>query len=200
MRAAAPEQQPAIEALLREVARLSSITQGLLLLSQADAGKLPLHRECYDLSAELAGLVEDAEALCAQAGLACEHSVTAGVTVEADRALMRPVFRNLLANAIKYNRPGGSVTLQLRRADARAIFTITNTGPGIPAEKQPRLFERFFRSDSARDGDGSGLGLNIAAELARANNAEVSLDESSADRTTLRVSIPCLSLATAASA
>ncbi|MEQ1853457.1 MAG: ATP-binding protein, partial [Chthoniobacteraceae bacterium] len=149
-------QPPPVEALLGEVSRLKSITQSLLLLSQADAGKLPLQRERYDLSIEVAGIAEDAEALCAEAGLKCEHSIAPGIEVEADRALMRHVFRNLLANAIQYNRPGGSVTMSLRREDARAIFSITNTGPGIPAEVQPRLFERFFRADHARQGEGTG--------------------------------------------
>ena len=184
-------QPPPVEAILGEVSRLKSITQSLLLLSQADAGKLPIQREQYDLSAELAGIAEDADALCAQAGLTCEHTIAPGVEIEADRALMRHVFRNLLANAIKYNRPAGNVAMSLRREDSRAIFSITNTGPGIPPAMQPRLFERFFRADHARHGEGTGLGLNIAAELAKANGAEVTLEESQNDRTTLRVSAPC---------
>jgi len=193
-------QPPQVEALLGEVARLKSITQSLLLLSQADAGKLPIQRERYDLSTELAGLIEDADALCAGADLTCEHTIAPGIEIEADGALMRPVFRNLLANAVKYNRPGGSVAMSLRREGDRAIFTITNTGAGIPVEMQARLFERFFRADRARQGEGTGLGLNIAAEMARANGAEVALEESRTDRTTLRVSIPMMSRSSAASA
>ncbi len=184
-------QPPPVEALLGEVSRLKSITQSLLLLSQADAGKLPLQRERYNLSTELAGIAEDADALCAEAGLTCEHTIAPGIEIEADRALMRHVFRNLLTNAIKYNRPAGSVTMSLRREGDRAIFSITNSGPGIPAEMQPRLFERFFRADHSRQGEGTGLGLNIASELARANGAEVTLGNSQIDRTTLCVSMPC---------
>jgi signal transduction histidine kinase len=184
-------QPPPVDDLLSEVSRLKSITQSLLLLSQADAGKLPVQRERYDLSTELAGIAEDADALCAEADLKCEHHIAPGIVIEADRALMRHVFRNLLTNAIKYNRPGGSVALSLRRERAGAVFSITNTGPGIPAKMQPRLFERFFRADRARQGEGTGLGLNIAAELAKANGARVELEESQSDRTTLRVSMPC---------
>ncbi len=191
LRNSPPEQHLALETVLAEVARLKSITQSLLLLSQADAGKLSLHRECYDLSVELSGIVEDAEALCAENGLHCRHEIAQGVEVEADRALMRPVFRNLLANAIRYNRPDGSVTIRLERDGSSAVFSITNTGPAIPPEKQQRLFERFFRADSARPGEGTGLGLNIAFELARANGSEVALVESVDDRTTFRVRMPC---------
>lgn len=102
---------------------------------------------------------------------------------------MRHVFRNLLSNAVKYNRPVGIVTMSLEREGTHAVFTISNTGPGIPLEMQPRLFERFFRVDHARHGEGTGLGLNIASKLAEANGAEVTLARSRNDRTTLRVGV-----------
>jgi signal transduction histidine kinase len=66
-----------------------------------------------------------------------EHSIAPGIEIEADRALMRQAFRNLLSNAAQYNRPAGSVTMGLRREADRAIFSISNTGPGIlPAPKR----------------------------------------------------------------
>lgn len=179
-----------LESLARECARLKSITHSLLLLSQADAGKLPLTRERYDLSHDLARLVEDADAICEGADLRCEHYIEPGLHIHADRALMRHVFQNLLGNAVKYNRPGGFVKLTLAaRADA-VEFTIANSGVGIPAEAQPRLFERFFRAETARTSEGAGLGLNIAYELARANGAELRLLESSDEQTRFVVAIP----------
>lgn len=175
--------------LFEEANRLKKITQCLLLLSQADAGRLPTHPETYDLSADLARLVEDGEILCEQAELTLEHHIESGIEVHADRALLRQVFQNLLSNAIKYNRPQGRVTLQLSHQDSQAVFTVTNTGPAIPKENQARLFERFFRGDSAhtRKTDGFGLGLNIATELARANNAELRLVSSRDDETIFEV-------------
>ena len=186
---------PQVEVLLTEVSRLKSITQSLLLLSQADAGKLPLHLERYDLSAELFGIVEDAEALCDGAGLTCEHDIAPGIEVEADRLLMRHVFRNLLSNAIKYNHIGGLITMRLERQGTHAVFTIANSGPGIPMEMKTRLFERFFRVDHVRLGEGTGLGLNIAYELGKANGAEVSLVELQDNRTTMQVLMTCHSRA-----
>ena len=81
------------------------------------------------------------------------------------------------------------MVLQLAHQDTQAVFTITNTGPAILAENQPRLFERFFRGDKAhtRKTDGFGLGLNIAIELARANDAEVRLLSSRSDETVFEV-------------
>ncbi|HEY1050320.1 MAG TPA: ATP-binding protein [Prosthecobacter sp.] len=175
--------------LFEEANRLRQITQSLLLLSQADAGRLPTHPEVYDLGADLARLLEDGEILCEQAGLTLEHHLSPQVFVQADRALLRQVFQNLLGNAIKYNRPQGHVRLDLVQQEGVAVFTIANTGPGIPLQHQPRLFERFFRGDAARNRqtDGFGLGLNIATELARANGAEIRLLGSQQDRTVFEV-------------
>lgn len=185
-------QHDQLETLARELARLKGITQSLLLLSQADAGKLPLQRQTYDLSADLARVVEDAEALCEQAGLRCEHTVAPDLHIHADRTLMRQVFQNLLSNAVKYNRPDGCVELSLTRTARHAVFTISNTGSGITPEHQARLFERFFRGDTAHSSqsEGSGLGLNIACELARANGAELALVESTNSQTTFQVQMP----------
>lgn len=175
--------------LFEEATRLKQITQSLLLLSQADAGRLPTHPEPYDLSADLIRLIEDAEILCEQAGLTLEHHIAPGIEVNADRALLRQVFQNLLSNAIKYNRAAGHVTLQLSQQDTQVVFTVTNTGPAISEENQQRLFERFFRGDQAhnRKTDGFGLGLNIATELARANGADLRLVSSREDETVFEV-------------
>ena len=175
--------------LFEEATRLKQITQSLLLLSQADAGRLPVHAENYDLSSDLARLIEDGEILCEQAGLTLEHHIEPQIKVRADRALFRQVLQNLLSNAIKYNRPQGCVTLRLTTEDSAAVFTIANTGPAIPPENQQRLFERFFRGDTAhtRKTDGFGLGLNIATELARANGARLRLVHSQDDETVFEV-------------
>lgn len=175
--------------LFAEASRLKQITQSLLLLSQADAGRLPTHPESYDLSADLERLIEDGEILCEQAGLALAHDITPGIIAHADRALLRQVFQNLLSNAVKYNRPEGRVSLRLAQQDGHIIFSVANTGPAIPPENQQRLFERFFRGDKAhtRQKDGFGLGLNIAMELARANGAELRLVSSKEDETVFEV-------------
>lgn len=178
--------------LFQEATRLKQITQSLLLLSQADAGRLPTHPETYDLSTDLERLIEDGEILCEQAGLTLQHHIQPGISLHADRALLQQVFQNLLSNAVKYNRPGGRVSLGLSCQDGMMVFTVTNTGPAIPAENQQRLFERFFRGDKAhtRQTDGFGLGLNIATELARANGADLRLVSSKEDETIFEVRMP----------
>ncbi len=161
--------------VLHQVSRLKHITHSLLLLSQADAGELPVRRERYDLSEELDGLMDDAEALCGSAGLTFEKHIEPGVFVEADRALMHQVFQNLVSNAVKHNLPGGGVWVRLGRDAAGVCFEIRNTCAAIPGEVKRRLFDRFYRAEASRSGDGFGLGLNIAFELARANGVRLEL-------------------------
>ncbi|MBE7494865.1 MAG: HAMP domain-containing protein [Verrucomicrobiaceae bacterium] len=178
--------------LFEEAARLKTITQSLLLLSQADAGRLPTRPETYDLSADLSRLLEDGEILCEAAALTLRSDIQPGIFIHADRALVHQIHQNLLSNAIKYNRPDGQVELSLARDEGHAVFTIRNTGPAIPADIQPRLFERFFRGDKAhnRQTDGFGLGLNIAAEFARASHATLRLVGSREDETVFELRIP----------
>jgi two-component system, OmpR family, heavy metal sensor histidine kinase CusS len=178
---------------LHQVSRLKHITQSLLLLSQADAGELPIHRERYDLSNDLAVLMEDAESLCETAGLAFKKHIEPGVCVDADRALMHPVFQNLVSNAVKYSLPNGSVWVSLSRSAKSARFEIRNTSEEIPDEVKQRLFERFYRAEDSRHGEGFGLGLNIATELARANGAILELLPTERGMIGFAVSFPILS-------
>lgn len=180
--------------VLHQVSRLKHITHSLLLLSQADAGELPVKRERYDLSQDLQGLMEDAESLCEAAGLAFEKHIEPGVFVEADRALMHQVFQNLLSNAVKHNQPKGRVEARLTKSESGARLEITNTSAEIPAEVKQRLFDRFYRAEASRRGDGFGLGLNIAFELARANGARLELGESEAGTTRFAVTLPLLAV------
>lgn len=179
-----------MESVLEQTLRLKHITQSLLLLSQADAGKLPVNRERYDLSADLEGLIEDAASLCEHAGLSFEHSIEPAIRIEADRTLMQQVFRNLLSNAIKHNRPDGSVSIKLDRSDSGPVFRIANSCVPINQEERTRLFERFFRADASRASEGFGLGLNIAFELSRANGAVLTLAASGSERMIFEVKMP----------
>jgi signal transduction histidine kinase len=160
---------------LHQVSRLKHITHSLLLLSQADAGELPIHRERYDLSDDLEGLMEDAESLSETAGLEFEKHIERCLFVEADRALMHQVFQNLVSNAVKHSPPNGTVRVSLSSSAECVRFEIHNTSEEIPDEVKRRLFERFYRAEDSRHGEGFGLGLNIAIELARANGAVLEL-------------------------
>ena len=163
----------------------------LLLLSQADTGRLALHRERTDLGRMLANVVEDCAALAP--GLQLESSLTPGIEVEADTVLLEQALQNLTGNAIKYNQPGGRIRVMLTASDTQARVAIGNTGPDIAHEDRPRIFERFFRADRARRRDrtgGVGLGLSLSREIMRAHGGELVLAPAEEGWTTLIATLP----------
>ena len=182
LQAAAPgsAEQQLCSNLLEETQRLTTITRSLLLLSQADAGQLRLALEPLDLSAELEGMIEDARVLAADLRLTFEANLQPELRIQADRALLHTALFNLISNAIKYNTPDGKIAIRLESQGDQTIFTISNTGPGIPAGDQGKVFERFYRVDQANTPrvDGIGLGLSLAREIVRAHGGELVLKES----------------------
>jgi len=108
----------------------------------------------------------------------------------ADPELLHQAIANLTGNAAKYNREGGSVSLDLTTDGDCAQLTVANDGPSISADDQVQLFDRFYRADRARKAGGVGLGLSIAREIARAHGGDVALVESADDLTTFRLTLP----------
>lgn len=175
--------------LQEENQQLKRITQSLLLLSQADSGKLNLAEEEVDLSRELEGLAEDAEALCAKEGLSFSSQIQAGVKVRADRVLLMQAAQNLLTNAIKYNCAGGELSCALSVDGGDAVVEFFNTGTPIPEDEQVKIFERFYRVDRARGPgvEGFGLGLNLSLEIVRAHGGTLKLAGSGPDGTRMEL-------------
>jgi len=170
------EEQQRYSGLLEDVQRLKAITQKLLLLARADAGRLALNPTQVDLSALLASAVEDVEIMAPH--LKIEQTIQPDVRVSADEALLGQVIRNMTTNAVKYNQDDGLIRFELKATDGTARFTLTNTGHPIPPEEREKIFDRFYRVDKShsRKIDGSGLGLSLAREIARAHGGDVVLD------------------------
>ena len=167
--------QRSLSHILDEVRRLSSISRKLLLLSQADAGKLRLHRVPVDLSQELEQLLEDARMLAP--GLNVSGQVASGLIASLDRDLILQVLHNLLSNAIKYNLPQGRLRIEACLASGAVQITFSNSSAGIATAQREHIFERFYRADAAhsRQVDGVGLGLCLAREIARAHRGDLQL-------------------------
>jgi signal transduction histidine kinase len=184
------EEQQRYGGLLEEVQRLKAIVQKLLILARADAGRLDLRLETIDLSAMIESAAEDAAAMAPH--LQVEKQILPGVTVKADRDLMGQVVRNLTSNAVKYNYEKGLIRFQLSVRDNRVHVAISNTGVPIPAKDREKVFDRFYRVDQSRGGRvaGTGLGLSLAREIARAHKGDLRLDPATADLITFSLSLP----------
>lgn len=187
-----PEQQRVLSDLLEQVQRLKDITRRLLLLSQADAGRLPLSLQEADLGEMLEGLTEDIEVMAEAAGLSFRAQTPAGCIVRMDPNMLRMAVLNLYSNAVKYNESGGRVESDLMLTADWARLRITNTGPGIPEAMQALVFERFHRGNARQTGpsEGLGLGLGLAREIARAHGGDVHLASSRPGATVFELVLP----------
>jgi signal transduction histidine kinase len=114
--------------------------------------------------------------------------------IRADESLLRRLLLNLIDNAVKYTPAGGHITVESKAVPEGLEVSVADTGPGIPKEMQPRIFERFFRVDpsrarSANDG-GAGLGLSIALWIAEAHHGRLTLVRSDSTGSTFSVFLP----------
>ena len=166
--------------IYRESQRMITLVDDIIRLSRLDEGELDFQREDVDLyelaSDTLDSLRSAAEQRDVRVELRGESAVVSGVW----QLLSEAVF-NLCENAIKYNRPGGSVIVEVgKSADGEAVFSVTDTGIGIPEEHQDRVFERFYRVDKSHSKaiGGTGLGLSIVKHVAQFHHADLKLESS----------------------
>lgn len=187
-------QRETFESLLDEVERLARIVDGLTLLTKADAGQVQLEWEPVPLAELLQECFEDAQILAEPVSVNITLLESADLYTVGDRHRLRQLLLNLTDNAIKYNQPGGTITMALRPAGDEAEIQITNTGPGIPAELQPRVFDRFVRGADARSRgiEGCGLGLAIGQWIATAHCGTLQLTSTPGQLTTATLRLPAV--------
>ncbi|MBI5688719.1 MAG: HAMP domain-containing protein [Verrucomicrobia bacterium] len=180
----------AVANALESAKRLGSITTSLLLLAQADAGRLQLDLETLDLAEVVRDCLDDARILADAAGLALQTTLPDSLSVRGDATRLRQIICNLMHNAVKYNQAGGWVGLRLAEQGAEGWLEVANSGPGIPAAHAPYVFDRFYRAEHHAAVAGHGLGLAIARELSRAHGGRLELIRSDSAETVFRLTLP----------
>jgi len=187
------ELRDALARVRAESARLKDIVDDLFLLARAEAGDpIMVPREVY-LGEVAADSVRAVRSLAEQKHVALSFAGSEDLPFRGDEALLRRLFVNLLDNAIKYTPEGGDVTLRTERRNGDYLVTVSDTGSGIPAEAQPHIFDRFYRSDRDRRASatsGAGLGLAIASWVAQTHGGTVSLESSSSAGSRFAVRFP----------
>ncbi|MCD6344033.1 MAG: HAMP domain-containing protein [Anaerolineae bacterium] len=171
-----PPDRENLQAALAQTRTLSRLVEDLRLLALADAGQLRLHTSPLDLVPFLREMVETHQIQAQERGVDLALETPASLPlVEADRDRLAQVMGNLLSNALRYVPEGGHVTVRAMEQNQEIVVAVADDGPGIPPEDLPHLFERFWRGDRARRRatGGSGLGLSIARELARAHGGRL---------------------------
>lgn len=179
--------------IYRESQRLIALVQDIIGLSRLDEGAQELRKEPVDL---LSLAQQTAAALVEKAAEKQVAVTVSGVsaTVQGTPGLLGEMLYNLLDNAVSYNRPGGSVSVCVEPGKAGASITVRDTGIGIPAEHQSRVFERFYRVDKShsRATGGTGLGLSIVKHAAALHGAQVSLESKENEGTCVTIVFPCM--------
>ncbi|MBI3444016.1 MAG: heavy metal sensor histidine kinase [Magnetospirillum sp.] len=189
----APEYREILESTREEISALSDLVQRLLFLSRVENQSVPLHLERLDLGHELALVQEFYEALAAEAGVALDVAPQpVPVQMGGDRILLRRAIGNLAVNAIRHTPAGGHVLLAAEPQGTEVCITVSDSGSGIPAEMLPRLFDRFFRLDRAREtGEGHvGLGMAIVKAIAQLHGGRVGVFSRVGEGTTVTLCLP----------
>ena len=186
-----PEDQPRfLNRIHQEADRLVALINDILRLSQLDEGGALPHEQVSVL--ELAQ--EAARSLTAQAAAQAVHISVTGIagTVFGVRRLLYEIARNLCENAVKYNVPGGSVTVEVAETDRDVTLLVRDTGIGIPEGDQSRVFERFYRVDKShsRAIGGTGLGLSIVKHAVAYHHGTLRLESQPGKGTVITVTLP----------
>jgi signal transduction histidine kinase len=177
-----------------EAGRMHRMVLDLLDLARLDSGTADLKMSSVDVQALLQNIVDKFSPQAQKAAIRLTLEVPAGLPVligDGDR--LAQVFTNLVDNALKFTPPGGKVNLSAVRAGDELELSISDTGPGIPQEALPRLFDRFYQVDASRaggEGHGAGLGLAIAREIVAAHGGRISVRSDLGHGTTFVIHLP----------
>ena len=174
-----------------EAQRLIRLVEDIINLSHLDEGAEEMRREPVDLYALAESTVESLASVAERAGVTM--SLSGGpAEVEGIAQLLSGIVYNLCDNAIKYNRPGGTVDVAVGRSGAGVSLEVRDTGIGIPAEHQQRIFERFYRVDKSHSKEvgGTGLGLSIVKHAAMIHGASIDLKSNPGEGTAITVFFP----------
>ncbi len=182
-----------LEIILEHSRRLARLTEDLLMLSKMDAERLELEIRRLHVSQLIESCLETAQHRAAEKDLRISVNMAQRLPdIAGDRRRLAEVLQNLLDNAIQYTLPGGQIMVSAEAGEDEVIFTVSDTGIGIPKADQPRIFERFYRVDVARsrEAGGTGLGLAIAKHLVEVHGGRLWVESEVGQGSQFHFSVP----------
>ncbi len=178
----------------QEAGRLTRLVGGLLLLAQAESGKLTLNMGRVELDTLLLEVFHEMRVLAGNK-VRLKMADIDQLQVKGDRDRLKQVLLNLVGNAIQYTPQGGEVFISLAKVGEQARIIVRDTGPGIPAEDLPFIFERFYRAEKSRTRSktsGFGLGLSIAQWIVENHGGTIKVESKEGKGTTFAIWLPLL--------
>ncbi len=188
-----------LEKAMKNVNRLTILTRDLMEISKLETGQLKSRLQPVNLSEVMLEVAESLYYSAQQENISLRiEEIQTDLVVMADKNQLRQVLINLIENAIKYNRPGGKVTVGLdhfRKGDAKVCVFVQDTGIGIANADIERVTERFFRADKSRSREkgGSGLGLSIVKHILEAHGEKLMVKSKPGDGSTFSFCLKCVS-------
>ncbi len=175
----------------RKAGLLLDLMDDWLTLARLESGALPAAAEPIDLRAVVESAVDAARETPHRNEVAVGLEEPEGaVRVEGDAEALRELIFNLVDNAVRYTPDGGEAAVEFHTEGRYAVVCVSDTGPGIPGDELPVIFEPFFRGGEARSRDGTGLGLSIAKQIAEAHGGHIAVHSTPGEGTTFRVYLP----------
>jgi signal transduction histidine kinase len=175
---------------VEESDRVLIMLNTLMDISEAESGTMQLRREPVALSDVVSRTVDLYRDVAEAKGVALSATASPGLIVTADRTRLEQVAANLIDNAVKYTPSGGQVDVTVRRADDVMELRVHDTGPGIPPDELPRIFDRLFRGDTSRAERGLGLGLSLVKAVVEAHQGTVQVSSQVGHGATFTVRLP----------
>ena len=182
------EQREYIDVIEEESRRLSNMAAGILQLSKIENQSVLEKKRLYNLSEQIRNCVLLLEKKWTEKGLEPEL-VFDEVDIEADEDLLKQVWLNLIDNAVKFSEQDCAFRISIENKDNEIQVHIANTGPDIPAQSQPYIFDKFYQADESHSGKGNGIGLAVVKRIVHLHGGEVTA-ESSGGKTEFTVTIP----------
>ncbi len=182
-----------LEAINASVHRMSALMEDVLLFSRAEAGRIDFKPGVLDLPVLCHTVVDE---VTSATNRRCPIELSVGVMAEparVDENLLRHILSNLLTNAIKYSPAGRKVFIEVIREEGNAVFTVTDSGMGIPAEDRSRLFTPFHRGKNAATIQGTGLGLAIVSHCVQRHGGRIEIESEEGAGTVVTVWLPLFS-------
>ena len=178
--------EDSIEIMQDELKRMSRLVGDLLLLARADGGSTPLRKVELELDTVLFDVYRQIQPISMEKNVQLNLANIEPTRINGDIDRIRQLLLILVDNGIKYTPAGGQVNLELYSEGEKAIIKVEDSGPGIPEEHLPHIFDRFYRVDKARSRHlgGSGLGLSIANWIVKSHNGTIQVDSKVGQGTT----------------